>query len=87
MKPYRWIVGVLGVLVGAVAGCQIDEVTVGVGDARTEDAFGDPVVRPFDPDESLQLYRHRIERKKPEQQDEPGEPDDPDAPDDPEPQR
>lgn len=71
MKPNRWIVGALAALAGGVAGCQIDEVTVGVGDARTEDAFGNPEVRPFDPDESLQLYRHKIERKKPEKEDEP----------------
>lgn len=78
MKQSRWIVWVLTGLAGAGAGCQIDEVTVGVGNARTEDAFGDPVVRPFDPDESLQLYRHRIEREKPEEQ---GEPEADDAPD------
>lgn len=52
-------------------GCQVDEVTVGVGNARTEDSFGNPMVRPFDPDESLRLYRHKIERKKPENDDQP----------------
>jgi len=57
-------------LAGAGAGCQVDEVTVGVGNARTEDAFGNPVVRPFDPDESLRLYRYEIERDKPKQEDE-----------------
>jgi len=76
MKRNRWIAMFMTTLVCAGTGCQVDEVTFGVGNARTEDAFGNPVVRPFDPDESLRLYRHRIERDKP---------DAPDAPDEPEP--
>jgi hypothetical protein len=77
MRRNRWIALMVTGLAAAIAGCQVDEVTIGVGNARTEDAFGNPVVRPFDPDESLRLYRYEIERDKPKQEDE--EPETPDA--------
>ncbi len=72
-------------LAASGTGCQVDEVTIGVGNARTEDAFGNPVVRPFDPDEALRLYRYEIEREKP-QENEKKDPDQPNAPGDPDPQ-
>src|SRR5690606_5073023 len=33
-------VAVMGVAVASMTGCQVDEITFGVGNARTEDAFG-----------------------------------------------
>ncbi len=44
--------------------CNVDEVTFGVGNARTEDAFGNPVVRPYQEEDGLRLYRIEIERDK-----------------------
>ena len=44
------------------AGCNVDEVTFGVGNARTEDRFGNPVMQPYDEGASLRLYRFEIER-------------------------
>ena len=55
----------------ALAGCQVDEITFGVGNARTEDAFGAPVVQPYQEGDSLRLYRIEIERDKPEESQEP----------------
>lgn len=84
MTPTRCIALSLIALATAATGCQVDEITIGVGDARTEDSFGNPMIRPFDPDESLNLYRYQIERDKPEddedhedeaQQQDPGDPD------------
>ncbi len=77
MTPTRCIALTLIALATAATGCQVDEVTFGVGNAHTEDSFGNPVVRPFDPDESLNLYRHKIERDKP---DDPAIPDEPAEP-------
>ncbi|MFU8828990.1 MAG: hypothetical protein ACNA8P_06085 [Phycisphaerales bacterium] len=39
----------------------MDEVTFGVGDARAEDSFGEPVVRPYQ--ETHRLHRHEIRRE------------------------
>jgi hypothetical protein len=49
------------------AGCQVDEITFGVGNARTEDAFGNPVVRPYAEEDSLQVLRYKIPKPDPEQ--------------------
>ncbi|MFI4855528.1 MAG: hypothetical protein ACIAQF_11195 [Phycisphaerales bacterium JB065] len=64
----------------AIAGCQVDEITFGVGNARTEDAFGAPVVQPYQEGDSLRLYRIEIERDKPEESEEPPAESDPDGP-------
>ncbi len=53
-----------------LAGCQVDEITFGVGNARTEDAFGNPVLQPYQEEDSLRLYRIEIERDKPEEPEE-----------------
>ncbi|MFG0291656.1 MAG: hypothetical protein ACF8MJ_00715 [Phycisphaerales bacterium JB050] len=64
----------------ALASCQVDEITFGVGNARTEDAFGAPVVQPYQEGDSLRLYRIEIERDKPEESEEPPAESDPDGP-------
>ena len=49
--------------------CRVDEVTFGVGNARVEDSFGNPVMRPYAEEDSLRLYRFEIERKDPDRAD------------------
>jgi hypothetical protein len=61
-----WLAAV--VVLMAPAGCGVDEVSFGVGNARTEDAFGNPIMRPYELDDGLCLYRFEIERE-----DEPGD--------------
>ncbi|MCR9216468.1 MAG: hypothetical protein NXI14_04620 [bacterium] len=49
--------------------CNVDEVTFGVGNARTEDSFGNPVVQPYQEEDGLRLYRIEIERDKDDDED------------------
>lgn len=65
-----------------MAGCQVDEITFGVGNARTEDAFGNPVLQPYQEEDSLRLYRIEIERDKPDEPEEERAEPAPDGPED-----
>lgn len=67
----RNLLAFTALLTGAatLTACNVDEVTFGVGNARTEDAFGNPVVRPYQEEDGLRLYRIDIERGKDDEKD------------------
>ncbi len=67
----RNLLAFTALLTGAatLTACNVDEVTFGVGNARTEDAFGNPVVRPYQEEDGLRLYRIEIERDKDDDED------------------